>query len=525
MAPRAAHTHGHAIPLGAKRRFPVSATSSVIDFDEQELLLQPEERDDEDDTKAADEYSPWRHHFRLLLLGYLSFIFLKLSPNMFNTLLSQILEGILCRQYHGTSDPTSDPRCKDEDVQGELSIILSMKATFELLPTVIFSIPYGLAADVYGRKPVLIIATLGCVLYGLAGLVICIFPSIFPLRLLWVAPMVSVIGGGPLVPVMMIYAMASDAVPESRRSGVFVVLSTGLVVGTLISGPAIYYLIGSGEWPAIFISLGFQVLGLITTFFIPETLTLKNDQSDAGSARGQTTFTHKIRNGSRDLLAKSFKSLRDIFWSDSTITLFICSLLFIDVGEDIGSIITKQYAAKRFHLSWPEAGVITSVKSFTQLGLCLIALPFAQRVMRRSNVPAITQDVWIARTCVVVLVIAYCLAGFADNLIVFVTAIVLSAVNFCLNPALRSLLLTMAHSAGAGAVLSAVEVLNAIAAVVSGPVMAAGFRLGMEWGGKWLGLHWFIAMLILLPGALIVVCMRFNNVGRRQDNPEDIEEP
>ncbi|CAF3640490.1 unnamed protein product [Fusarium graminearum] len=453
MAPRAAHTHGHAIPLGAKRRFPMSATSSVIDVDEQELLLQPEERDDEDDTKAADEYSPWRHHFRLLLLGYLSFIFLKLSPNMFNTLLSQILEGILCRQYHGTSDPTSDPRCKDEDVQGELSIILSMKATFELLPTVIFSIPYGLAADVYGRKPVLIIATLGCVLYGLAGLVIC-----------------------------------------------------------------------SGEWPAIFISLGFQVLGLITTFFIPETLALKNEQPKAGNVRGQTTFTHKIRNGSRDLLAKSFKSLRDIFWSDSTITLFICSLLFIDVGEDIGSIITKQYAAKRFHLSWPEAGVITSVKSFTQLGLCLIALPFAQRVMRRSNVPAITQDVWIARTCVVVLVIAYCLAGFADNLIVFVTAIVLSAVNFCLNPALRSLLLTMAHSAGAGAVLSAVEVLNAIAAVVSGPVMAAGFRLGMEWGGKWLGLHWFIAMLILLPGALIVVCMRFNNVGRRQDTPEDIEE-
>ncbi|KAM0410374.1 hypothetical protein ACHAPZ_000970 [Fusarium culmorum] len=460
MAPRAAHTHGHAIPLGAKRRFPMSATSSVIDVDEQELLLQPEERDDEDDTKAADEYSTWHHHFRLLLLGYLSFIFLKLSPNMFNTLLSQILEGILCRQYHGTSDPTSDPRCKDEDVQGELSIILSMKATFELLPTVIFSIPYGLAADVYGRKPVLIVATLGCVLYGLAGLVICMFPSIFPLRLLWAAPMVSIIG----------------------------------------------------------------VLGLITTLFIPETLALKNEQPEAGNVRGQTTFTHKIRNGSRDLLAKSFKSLRDIFWSDSTITLFICSLLFIDVGEDIGSIITKQYAAKRFRLSWPEAGVITSVKSFTQLGLCLIALPFAQRVMRRSNVPAITQDVWIARTCVVVLVIAYCMAGFADNLIMFVTAIVLSAVNFCLNPALRSLLLTMAHSAGAGAVLSAVEVLNAIAAVVSGPVMAAGFRLGMEWGGKWLGLHWFIAMLILLPGALIVVCMRFNNVGRRQDTPEDIEE-
>jgi hypothetical protein len=37
------------------------------------------------------------------------------------------------------------------------------------------------------------------------------------MRLLLAAPLVSIIGGGPLVPVMMVYAMASDAVPESRR--------------------------------------------------------------------------------------------------------------------------------------------------------------------------------------------------------------------------------------------------------------------------------------------------------------------
>jgi hypothetical protein len=37
------------------------------------------------------------------------------------------------------------------------------------------------------------------------------------MRLLLAVPLVSIIGGGPLVPVMMVYAMASDAVPESRR--------------------------------------------------------------------------------------------------------------------------------------------------------------------------------------------------------------------------------------------------------------------------------------------------------------------
>lgn len=138
--------------------------------------------------------------------------------------------------------------------------------------------------------------------------------------------------------------------------------------------------------------------------------------------------------------------------------------------------------------------------------------------MRQANISAIKQDVWIARTCLVILVIAYCMAGFADNLVMFVSAIIMSAVNFCLNPALRSLLLAMAHGAGAGAVLSAVEVLNAISAVVAGPVMAEGFRLGMGWGGMWLGLHWFMAMFILLPGAVIIICMRFDAFERRRDS-------
>jgi hypothetical protein len=167
--------HDYSVPSRAKRRFATPLPSRDAYVEEQEFLLQPQDQSAQEQNEV-NEPNPLRQHFTLLALGYMSFIFLKLSPGMFNTILSQILEGILCRQYHDTTDPTSDPRCKDESVQGELSILLSMKATFELLPTVIFSIPYGLAADVYGRKPVLIVATLGCVIYGLVNLVICTSP-------------------------------------------------------------------------------------------------------------------------------------------------------------------------------------------------------------------------------------------------------------------------------------------------------------------------------------------------------------
>ncbi|KAJ4027758.1 hypothetical protein NW752_000003 [Fusarium irregulare] len=156
------------------------------------------------------------------------------------------------------------------------------------------------------------------------------------------------------------------------------------------------------------------------------------------------------------------------------------------------------------------------MKSIVQLILCLVVLPFAQRVMRRLGVPATRQDARIARTCLLILLIAYLMAGLADSLMVFATAIVMSAVNFCLNPALRSLLLTIANDAGAGIVLAAVEAMNALSAVVAGPLMAEGFRLGISWGGKWIGLHWFLAMIILFPGAVIVACLQFDEIERRR---------
>ena len=66
----------------------------------------------------------------------------------------------------------------------------------------------------------------------------------------------------------------------------------------------------------------------------------------------------------------------------------------------------------------------------------------------------------------------------------------------------------MADNAGAGTVLAAVEAMNALSAFAAGPLMAEGFRLGIIWGGKWIGLHWFLVMIILFPGAFILTWKR-----------------
>lgn len=95
--------------------------------------------------------------------------------------LLQIQENILCGLksadvlHPGLSLlPERDPRwrCKQEDVQSELSILQSWSIIAQLVPSLIVSVPLGLAADRYGRSAILGLGLLGVLLsYSLAALI------------------------------------------------------------------------------------------------------------------------------------------------------------------------------------------------------------------------------------------------------------------------------------------------------------------------------------------------------------------
>ena len=51
-----------------------------------------------------------------------------------------------------------------------------METTFELIPGLLLSIPYGIAADIYGRRLVAFLSIMGCTLYPIADVLICELP-------------------------------------------------------------------------------------------------------------------------------------------------------------------------------------------------------------------------------------------------------------------------------------------------------------------------------------------------------------
>jgi hypothetical protein len=86
-----------------------------------------------------------------------------------------IFEQIICRNLgllsSGAEAPPSgnppvngsDP-CKSEAVQAELALVLGYKDMFEVLPSIVLSLPYGVLSDHWGRKPVIFLGVVGLLL-------------------------------------------------------------------------------------------------------------------------------------------------------------------------------------------------------------------------------------------------------------------------------------------------------------------------------------------------------------------------
>lgn len=103
------------------------------------------------------------------LLVFLAF---EISVSLVAIPISPIQEAIICRKHYADV-VSADPRCKNEIVQSELSMLKGWEVTFGLIPGMVTVVPYGIAADKYGRRLVLGLSLLGLTLSQAADIIIC----------------------------------------------------------------------------------------------------------------------------------------------------------------------------------------------------------------------------------------------------------------------------------------------------------------------------------------------------------------
>lgn len=118
---------------------------------------------------------------RIGVPGLLIIVLFIFGATISGTAINELAEGAICQRVHGTNDPRNDPRCKDDAVQAELAFINGIDSSIGMIPGLLACIPYGMMADKYGPRRVLLLLYLGDLLMVVYTTMICMATCILHL--------------------------------------------------------------------------------------------------------------------------------------------------------------------------------------------------------------------------------------------------------------------------------------------------------------------------------------------------------
>ncbi|ATY61235.1 MFS transporter [Cordyceps militaris] len=450
-----------------------------------------------------DHTTPWRLYAAARCVAVLSLV--QFATVISATPTFEIMEGIICHSMHpDIVDPRNDAACKDTDVQSKLSLLQGWIMPFALIPGLVTAVPYGAMADKYGRRLAIEMSIFW-------------FSDVIPLDLICLAGLATLIGGGPMVISAMIFAMIGDICTPEQRTVAFFYLGSSVTVVELISGPLTYLLMNRGAWFCLFIGFAGLCLSLASSLLLPESRGANtgasyrplNDEPDSGQQAGNGPWNYlanlpKVISNLPKVIASYTIAARNLVSRNTYSVLLLMGIVFSTLGQDV-LILLLQYMTKRFSMSWADAALLLTMKSAVALGMTTIVLPLtSQLLLTKLSLSYTRKDLWMARVSASLLVLgALCLA-LAFTIRTFMLSLIIFTLGAGCNLVLRSLITSYAAEDRAGLIYTAISVSEGLGALVAGPVMASLFRLGLSWGGTWLGLPFLFAALLSSITSLIL---------------------
>ncbi|KAM3516752.1 hypothetical protein NHJ13051_009616 [Beauveria bassiana] len=446
----------------------------------------------------------------ILITSLTIFLAVELGGSLATIPLLQIQEGIVCRQHHANvTEPAIDPRCKDSVVQADFAMLQGWESTFGLIPGLLLSVPYGIASDKHGRRVVLFLSLLGIALLQSAVTVISYFPAVFPIRLIWASAFLTVIGGGPFVMNAVICTICSDVSTSEQRSNTFFLIAATAIAGQLIGNPLTYVAMNYDVWFATFLGVGILYLATFASTAVPETLdtvetmeraSLNEDTDpDCEHSSSMEKLTQRFKAATFELL-NAFRLLA----TNARLCFLLGSFVFTTLGKTASAMLL-QYVTKKFQWTWAEASLLLSVKATISLVLFVAVFPMVnQLLLNVAALPAIVKDMWLSRGSILCLVVGTFGLGLAPTSANMILALTVYSLGSGYGATIRSLLTATVSPNHTGMLYSLMSLLENTGALVAGPLLAVTFRIGMGWGGVWVGLP-FIAAGFMFSIAMVVV--------------------
>ncbi|KAK4168770.1 major facilitator superfamily domain-containing protein [Cladorrhinum sp. PSN259] len=446
----------------------------------------------------------------VILLAFIILFLIELAIGMVAAPTNAIMESIICRQMHpdelllpshsgtvvggiirhfaGGVFLVDNPICKSPDVQGKLAMIRAWGYTFDCLPGILLSVPYGMVSDKWGRKPVIYLSLLGVILGQIFTDLVYYFSDFVPLWTVWFSSAFQIIGGGSTILTAMLYTVLADVVPVSERATVFLQLTACFLTSQMIAGPLGGLMMIGDPWYPLMGSLACFAVAYLVLWAFPETLHVhdhKADSHEESSLPDVSKLWDKVHVGLGDVSC--------FILGNKSFVFLMMSVAFIMLGRFVGEVLL-QYATERYGWSWSDASFILAIRSVVSLVTLLVLTPLASWFcLHRLGMTGMGKDLWLARWSVMIAIVGCLIIASAANGSLFCIGLVWFALGSGLTPLIRSLLNSLVEEQHIGIMNTLVGLMETAGLTMAGPLLAKSLSVGLELGGPWVGLPFVTA--------------------------------
>ncbi|USW51936.1 Putative sugar transporter, major facilitator superfamily, MFS transporter superfamily [Septoria linicola] len=352
----------------------------------------------------------------------------------------------------------------------------------------------GTLSDRYGRKPILVITSLGTICGEVVTIFAATYPERFPVPLLLLSYAFDGLTGSFIVAMSIANAYATDCTPPSMRNVAFgyfhASLFTGIAIGPIIAG---YIVKWTGRIVTVFWVLGAVHVAfmLFVGFVVPESLSdkrraLAQDKHDAMQAEKDpnrdwinTLRSLNVLEPLHILRPKgpgSSKALRRNL-------LVLAAVDTIVFGVAMGSMaVVIIYMRQQFGWQTFESGKFMTIVNSTRVVCLLFILPTLTRLVRGTPDPRKTKstgadmfDLTIIRVAIFIDCLGYLGYTLSRQGSAFILSGMVASFGGIGSPTLQSALTKHVPADRTGQLLGAIGLLHALARVVAPAVFSAIF--------------------------------------------------
>ncbi|KAK2814624.1 hypothetical protein FQN49_008129 [Arthroderma sp. PD_2] len=355
-----------------------------------------------------------------------------------------LFKSIIARQGARDGSGTEDPGAKPVPL-----LLSGWRETFYLLPAALVAIPYGIAADRVGRKPILLLSFVGILLEGIATRLICWGYAFIPLGAVWAAPVFQIFGGGFVITKAMAYTMITDVFPSDKRISIFCVMAAAILLAEFVAIPLSMVLTYvKGPWVLSLLGFLCQVVGLITATALPETHPKLASIGEQDNKRQNTSDTPNLEpTGDSNfsnwmaICKAELETIREQNPFNARMAFNASAFLLASIAEYAASFIV-QYTQVAF---WDLNLVIAMVLQRDGIALVtlLVLLPTLCYILNKSMSPA-TRDLRITQGSTCIFALGIIIMAFADRVLIFVVGEYTLPFGAGFFSALRSLAIALA---------------------------------------------------------------------------------